>query len=128
MSEQPKPHLRIVSAIAAAEPLTAGPAPSTALRGNEGPSRDDSGLGGSGGGAGARDSGGGLDLACAFLPRTDLGNAERFVRRFGHDFLFVAEWGWLAWDGRRWNGAEADAILARPRHPPRGGSAARHGA
>lgn len=40
---------------------------------------------------------------CAFLPLTDLGNLERFLKRFGSDFLFVEAWGWLAWDGKRWN-------------------------
>lgn len=116
-SDPSKPHLRIVSAVAAAEALSAGPAPSGLRAGNDTPKRDDARSEGTGGGAGVQGPDGeGLDLACAFLPRTDLGNAERFVRRFGHDFLFVAEWGWLAWDGRRWNGAEADAILARAVH------------
>ncbi len=40
---------------------------------------------------------------CAFLPLTDLGNLERFLVRYGGDFLFVEAWGWLAWDGARWN-------------------------
>jgi putative DNA primase/helicase len=34
---------------------------------------------------------------------TDLGNAERFVDRFGDDLRYVAVWGaWLVWDGKRW--------------------------
>jgi putative DNA primase/helicase len=33
---------------------------------------------------------------------TDLGNAERFVHRYGQDFRFCAELGWFRWDGRRW--------------------------
>jgi putative DNA primase/helicase len=57
-----------------------------------------------------------IDLACAWLPRTDLGNAERFLKRFGDSFLYVEQWGWLAWDGKRWNLHEADAILARKVH------------
>lgn len=37
------------------------------------------------------------------FPLTDLGNAERLVRRHGHDLRFVRVWGvWLIWDGRRW--------------------------
>lgn len=44
----------------------------------------------------------GKDRECAFLPRTDLGNAERFAVRFGHMFRFCPEIGWFAWDGRRW--------------------------
>lgn len=43
-----------------------------------------------------------LDRACARFPMTDLGNAERFVHRHGHDFRFCAELGWFRWDGRRW--------------------------
>lgn len=53
-------------------------------------------------------AGGGLDLACARFAMTDLGNAKRFLARFGDEFLFVREWGWLVWDGSRWRreGAE----------------------
>lgn len=58
----------------------------------------------------------GDDLACARLAMTDLGNAMRFVHRHGARFLFVPEWGWLAWDGRRWNMAEAQAMVARAVH------------
>ena len=54
-----------------------------------------------------------LTRECAFLPHTDLGNAERFLKRFGRDFLFVEAWGWLAWDGRRWNRESAMALLGR---------------
>lgn len=43
-----------------------------------------------------------IDRAAARFPLTDLGNAERFVLRFGADFRFVAEWGWLWYDGARW--------------------------
>lgn len=43
-----------------------------------------------------------LDRACARFPMTDLGNAERFIHRFGDDFRFCAELGWFRWDGRRW--------------------------
>lgn len=55
------------------------------------------------------------DLACARLPLTDLGNAERWRVRFGHDFRFCAEIGWFAWDGRRWAllSEEKDALPAR---------------
>jgi P4 family phage/plasmid primase-like protien len=42
------------------------------------------------------------DLTCCRLPLTDLGNAERWRVRFGRDFRFCAELGWLNWDGRRW--------------------------
>lgn len=33
---------------------------------------------------------------------TDLGNAERLVRRHGHQLRHVRAWGWLVWDGKRW--------------------------
>lgn len=42
------------------------------------------------------------DLACAKLPLTDLGNAERWRIRFGDDFRFCPEIGWFYWDARRW--------------------------
>ena len=59
-------------------------------------------------------SGGNADLECAFLPLTDLGNAERFVRRYRDKFMFCAVMGWLFWDGKRWalNGAEAKVMRA----------------
>ncbi len=47
---------------------------------------------------------------CAMLPQTDLGNLQRFLARHGGDFLYVEAWGWLVWDGRRW-----DRDLALPR-------------
>ena len=51
--------------------------------------------------------------ACLHLPMTDLGNAQRFIARHGHNFLYVETWGWLAWDGKRWNGRDAEALMAR---------------
>ena len=45
------------------------------------------------------------------LPCTDLGNVERFLRRFGDEFLFVRDWGWMVWDGRRWARREAERML-----------------
>ena len=48
---------------------------------------------------------------CAFYPQTDLGNLERFLERHGRDFLYVEQWGWLAWDGQRWNRDMALALL-----------------
>jgi putative DNA primase/helicase len=52
-----------------------------------------------------------LTRKCGFLPQTDLGNLERFLARHGDDFLFVEQWGWLAWDGRRWNRDMAVSLL-----------------
>lgn len=116
MSEQREPHLRIVSSLDEAETLPAGPAPSVEAGGSEGPVRDAAPAGERTGGAGGGGVEWSLDLSCSWLPRTDLGNAERFVKRFGKDFLYVSEWGWMAWDDRRWNASEADSILARAVH------------
>jgi len=118
MSDQREPHLRIVKSIDDAETLAAGapPAPSGEAGGAMPPVRDEAASAAHGGGAGGGGFEWSIDRACASLPRTDLGNAERFVKRHGKDFLFVSEWGWLAWDGRRWNASEADAILARAVH------------
>jgi len=117
------PKLRIVTSFETAEVLSDGagvemenPAPPLEDHGNDGPETGSSAPEDFSGGAGAAGSDGDLDMACAWLPRTDLGNAQRFVRRHGEKFLFVPEWGWLAWDGKRWNTEEADAILARAVH------------
>jgi putative DNA primase/helicase len=93
------------------------PPPSSAAKG-----RQSSRSGGAGfeaeergrGGDGEPDSGE-LTRKCAFHPLTDLGNLERFLERFGRDFLFVEAWGWLAWDGRRWNREMALRCLPRRR-------------
>ncbi|SDC30490.1 putative DNA primase/helicase [Sphingomonas sp. YR710] len=73
--------------------------------------------GGSGPGFQKRGPGGDDDLRltreCAFLPQTDLGNLERFLKRYGRDFIYVEAWGWLAWDGRRWSREMALAALGR---------------
>lgn len=55
------------------------------------------------------------DWACCRLPLTDLGNAERWLLRWGQDFRFCAEIGWFAWDGRRWEllSEEKDRAPAR---------------
>lgn len=113
------PHLRVVAALDAA-----APAPFADQAGKDGPARAEADPGPQGGaGADKRRRFGregidhaDLDLQLSRHACTDLGNAERFVKRFGGDFLFVPEWGWLAWDGRRWNGTEAEAILARAVH------------
>jgi putative DNA primase/helicase len=34
--------------------------------------------------------------------RTDLGNAERLIDRYGADLRYAVNLGWLVWDGRRW--------------------------
>jgi putative DNA primase/helicase len=59
-----------------------------------------------------------VTLECARYPMTDLGNLERFLARFGQDFLCVAAWaesssspGYIAWDETRWNRSMADALF-----------------
>ena len=48
-----------------------------------------------------------LDLRLSRLPRNDMGNAERLVRRFGEDLIFVRDAGgpvgWFAWTGTHWD-------------------------
>lgn len=51
------------------------------------------------------------DRVLAFLPQTDLGNAERFVRRNGAMAKWVPEDGWRTWDGKRWTREGADAAV-----------------
>jgi len=53
------------------------------------------------------------DYRLAWLPLTDLGNAERFRARYGEDFLWCEALGWLAWDGRRYARDGARARLQR---------------
>jgi putative DNA primase/helicase len=125
-SDKPdKPHLRVVKAIDEAVPVAANPAPFEGEHREDG-SRRDAGDQGSRRGEGKREKRArfgrdgidhaDLDLKLSRYPCTDLGNAERFVARYGDDFLYVPEWGWLAWDGSRWNTQEAEAILARAVH------------
>lgn len=49
-----------------------------------------------------------FELELAALPRNDTGNAERFRRRRGHDFLWVKDAGWYGWDGKRWDFQHGD--------------------
>jgi putative DNA primase/helicase len=73
-------------------------------------------MGGSRGGVPAGGAGDDPHRDCAFFQMTDLGNVERFLRRRGHDFLYVAEWGWLAWDGQRWNRERAQSLVMQAVH------------
>lgn len=41
---------------------------------------------------------------------TDLGNARRLVERFGSDLRHVTEWGWLVWNGQKWEIDEKAAL------------------
>lgn len=111
----------IIAALDAAEIVSDGtlPAPLADASGNDSPKTGSipSEVGHRGAGAlHLRRGGVEIDVRCALLPLTDLGNAQRFVARFGDDFKYVEQWGWLGWDGRRWNTHEAEAILSRAVH------------
>lgn len=44
---------------------------------------------------------------------TDVGNAERLIRRHGDDLRYVPAWkSWLRWDGQRWARVTEEAVLA----------------
>ena len=48
----------------------------------------------------------------AITPFTDLGNAERLVRRHGRDIRWVPDWkAWLVWNGRYWERDTNGAIM-----------------
>lgn len=42
---------------------------------------------------------------------TDLGNAERLVERHGEKLRYVPQWGWLVWDGKRWQRDETGQVM-----------------
>jgi len=66
-----------------------------------------------GGGSGVVSDDSSLHRRCAFLPMTDLGNAERFFARNANKVLWCEKLGWLMWDGRRFkrDGAN-DAVMS----------------
>jgi putative DNA primase/helicase len=54
-----------------------------------------------------------LDARLAKVPRTDMGNAERFAARHGAIVRYCNPWGrWLIWDGRRFAVDQTDGIQA----------------
>jgi P4 family phage/plasmid primase-like protien len=54
-----------------------------------------------------------LDAKLAKKARTDLGNGERLVARFGTNVRFCHPWKkWLVWDGQRWK-ADDTAVIQR---------------
>jgi len=56
------------------------------------------------------DHGGDLDYELAFQPPNDLGNGQRFVKRFGRDFRHVPKVGWFGWDGERWSHDDGEPL------------------
>lgn len=84
------------------QPVTAGAQP---------PARSSRKRGGTG--RAAVDGGGqmppaNLDLDLSRLPRNDIGNSERFRRRFGDLFMMVRDVGWHFYDGKCWNREQGD--------------------
>ncbi|MBI1202561.1 MAG: hypothetical protein GC182_08625 [Rhodopseudomonas sp.] len=57
-----------------------------------------------------------LNRELARLPMTDLGNVERFRKRFGDQFKWSKELGWFFWDGKRWSRQGADARVRIASH------------
>lgn len=57
-----------------------------------------------------------LNAELAHLPMTDLGNVERFRKRFGHMFKWTAAHGWHYWDGRRWARKSAEGRVRIAAH------------
>lgn len=53
------------------------------------------------------------DRECLEMPKTDVGNAFRLVRRFGHKLAYIVDVGWLVYEDGVWNGddGEGRAIL-----------------
>lgn len=49
---------------------------------------------------------------------TDMGNAQRLVAAHGRDLRYVPEWGWVAWDGRRWTRDESGEVMRRAKTIP----------
>lgn len=54
-----------------------------------------------------------MDLELSFLPLHDLGNAQRLLKRFGRDLIYVDRNGWYVWDGIRWAGGDDGEFGAR---------------
>jgi putative DNA primase/helicase len=52
----------------------------------------------------------------ARLPLTDLGNAYRFVKRYGGGFRWCPVLGWLAWAGNCWSLDAAEGLLDNAVH------------
>lgn len=76
---------------------------------------------GRGGAAGARAKTDGpdkaeLDRRLAWLPQTDLGNAERFVERNRGKLLYCQSIGWMWWDGKRFCREGAIERVLRAEH------------
>jgi putative DNA primase/helicase len=52
-----------------------------------------------------------FEYELAGLPCSDIGNAARFIRRRGHDFLWVKDAGWNGWNGKHWDHARGEIAV-----------------
>jgi hypothetical protein len=57
-----------------------------------------------------------LDLELAALDLTDLGNAQRFVRRNRDRVRYCDTLGWLSWNGRCWSAEGGEQAARRAAH------------
>ena len=54
------------------------------------------------------------DIQTGQYPHTDVGNAQRLVKRHGRDMRYCHHWKtWLVWDGRRWKVDDTGAVMRR---------------
>lgn len=54
-----------------------------------------------------------IDRLLAKLDRTDWGNSQRLVARYGHNLIFVPKAGWCGWTGQRWSLARGQTMAHR---------------
>ena len=57
-----------------------------------------------------------LDEELSLLPMNDLGNAQRWLRRYRSDFIYVRHVGWHYWDGTHWAVDEGESMARRAAH------------
>ncbi|MEE8173057.1 MAG: hypothetical protein V3T62_09010, partial [Alphaproteobacteria bacterium] len=52
----------------------------------------------------------------AELPKNDFGNAKRLIRRHGRELIHIRHVGWHAWDERRWDFEDGEAMALTCAH------------
>jgi putative DNA primase/helicase len=53
------------------------------------------------------------DVRLQVLDMTELSSSKLFARKFHDLVLFVATWGWLVWDGKRWKLDDNGAVMRK---------------
>jgi len=53
--------------------------------------------------------------AALVIHLTDMGNSARYAREHAGRLLYVNQWGWLVWDGRRWLRDQTGAVMRAAR-------------